>query len=133
MTVSQPSVERATEICRKAIEKHGRPAWVIHVPYRIRDLVPMETLHELLATGRRARHTYASRAMGREAILEWCKSNVFELVSVRHLTDIGGISQSSVRALIQERPDIFKKTDGRVYEIRDPKADREIDKRKKGQ
>jgi len=34
-----------------------------------------------------------------------------------------------VRTMISERADIFRKSDGRTYEIRDADADRKADKR----
>lgn len=125
----KPSVAQATEAVRRAIEKHGRPAWVTHVPYRIRELVPQGVLKELLDMSDKSTSTHIPRAYGREAIARWCATNVFAIVSVRELAEIGQISESSVRNFIRERPELFKKTEGFRYEVRDPKSDREIDKR----
>lgn len=130
----KPSTHEATEIVRRAIYEHGRPAWVTHVPYRFRQLVPIETMRELLNGPTQTQEIRNMPKDGREAILKWCESHVFALVRVKALAGIGGVSDSTVRNLIKERPDIFKKCrEGAAYEIRDPKADREIDKRKKVQ
>lgn len=126
----QPSTHEAIEIVRRAIDEHGRPAWITYVPFRIRELVPLATMRELLQGPPQSEDIRVMPKEGREAILQFCMNNVFELVTVNQLSRLAGISGSTVRNLIKERPDIFRQADWRSYEIRDPKADRAIDKRK---
>jgi len=49
-------------------------------------------------------------------------------VTVKELAAIGECSEATVRTLINDRRDIFRKSDGRKYEVRDPQADRENQK-----
>jgi len=65
---------------------------------------------------------------GKEAIVAWCRNNIFAEVTVKELAAIGECSEATVRSLINDRRDIFRKSDGRKYEVRDPQADRQYDK-----
>jgi hypothetical protein len=65
---------------------------------------------------------------GKEAVIAWCRNNIFAEVTVKELAAIGECSEATVRALINDRRDIFRKSEGRKYEVRDPKADRQNEK-----
>jgi hypothetical protein len=51
------------------------------------------------------------------------------VLTVKEIAEQAGVPQSAVRTMISERPDIFRKSDGRTYEVRDANADRQADKR----
>jgi hypothetical protein len=61
--------------------------------------------------------------------MSWAKENVFELVTIKQLAEIGEISDATARKIVTDRPDIFVKREGRQYEVRDPQADRKAEKK----
>jgi hypothetical protein len=111
----------------EAINTYGKPVWVAQVPKRVRDLVPNNIKAELLAQAQPS-EGWRTAQDGKQDIMSWCKNHVFELVTVKELAEIGDISEATVRKIVQDRPDIFVKREGRQYEIRDPQADRKADK-----
>ena len=117
------TIQEATTQVAEAIEKHGAPAWVAYVPTRIRRLVPAEIKTAMIATAK-VSEGWASKQDGRNRIIQWCKQNIFTEVTVKELAAIGECSEATVRTLINDRRDIFRKSDGRKYEVRDPEADR---------
>ena len=117
------TIQEATTQVAEAIEKHGAPAWVAYVPTRIRRLVPAEIKTAMIATAK-VSEGWASKQDGRNRIIQWCKQNIFAEVTVKELAAIGECSEATVRTLINDRRDIFRKSDGRKYEVRDPEADR---------
>ena len=111
----------------EAINTYGKPVWVAQVPKRVRDLVPSHIKAELLAQAQPS-EGWRTAQDGKQDIMSWCKNHVFELITVKELAEIGDISEATVRKIVQDRPDIFVKREGRQYEIRDPQADRKADK-----
>jgi hypothetical protein len=122
------TIEEAMEYIADTINEYGRPAWVGEVPTSIRQMVPHSIIAGFLATAKTSEGWGRPRD-GRDTILGWAKDNTFALTTVKELAEIGGVSEATVRTILGERPDIFRKSDGRKYEVRDPKADREADKR----
>lgn len=118
-----------------AIEAHGEPKWLAHVPFRVRRLVPAEVKQSLVA-GARVSDGWARQGdqlvFGRPdqgAVLrQWAAGNVFAIMTVREIAEAAEVTQTAVRKLIAERPDILRKSDGRTYEVRDPQADRAAEK-----
>jgi hypothetical protein len=117
------TIQEATTQVAEAIEKHGAPAWVAFVPIRIRKLVPAEIKSAMIATAK-VSEGWGSKQDGRNRIISWCKQNIFAEVTVKELAAIGECSEATVRTLINDRRDIFRKSDGRKYEVRDPQSDR---------
>lgn len=117
------SVADATAIVQDAIAQHGAPAWIAFVPMRIRKLVPAEIKRELIANAKTS-EGWSSKQDGRNRIVAWCANNLYKQVTVKELAIIGECSEATVRTLINDRRDIFRKSDGRKYEIRDPRIDR---------
>ena len=111
----------------EAINTYGKPVWVAQVPKRVRDLVPNNIKAELLVNAQPS-EGWRTAQDGKQDIMSWCKNHVFELITVKELAEIGDISEATVRKIVQDRPDIFVKREGRQYEIRDPQADRKADK-----
>jgi hypothetical protein len=111
----------------EAIEKYGAPVWVVKVPSRIRKLVPADIKAQMIATAK-VSEGWATKQDGRNRIIAWCKNNTFAEVTVKELAAIGECSEATVRTLINDRRDIFRKSDGRKYEVRNPEADRENQK-----
>jgi hypothetical protein len=119
--------EEAVRLVSEAIAEFGKPVWVANVPKAVRDRVPTETLRELLANARPSEGWRTARD-GVSDISAWAKENVFEIVTIKQLAEIGEVSEATVRKLVTDRPDIFKKIESRKYEIRDPQEDRKADK-----
>ena len=117
-----------TQQVEKAIDEHGRPNWVAYVPQRVRQQVPTETLVYLLANARWATQTLA-KADQQSKMEDWCMNNVFAEVTIADLMDVSGLSSVSVRNFIKDRPHLFRKLRRGVWEVRDPDADKEADKR----
>lgn len=109
-----------------AIDTHGIPVWVAHVTTRVRKLVPAHIKAELLANAKPS-DGWRNSQDSKKDILSWAKDNVFELVTIKQLAEIGKTTEAVARKTVTERPDIFVKREGREYEIRDPQADRKAD------
>jgi len=120
-------IDDAVREVTEAINTYGKPVWVAQVPKRVRDLVPNSIKSELLAQAQPS-ECWRTAQDGKQDIMSWCKNHIFELVTVKQLAEIGEISEATVRKIVQDRPDIFVKREGRQYEIRDPQADRKADK-----
>lgn len=63
-----------------------------------------------------------------ELIFAYAKRNLFVETSIDALAEQCGVSRANARKAVQGRPDIFRRKSSRVYEIRDPLADRTADK-----
>jgi len=61
-------------------------------------------------------------------IYSWCQENVFAQVTAAEIAELGEISYPTALKLIADRPDLFRKIKRGLYEVRDPKADREAEK-----
>lgn len=123
------TVAEATEMVVEAIDKYGSPCWVAYVPTRIRRMVPATIKAELIK-GAKASEGWGRQRDGRDTIIAWAKNNVYAEVTVKELAEIGEVSEATVRTLVKERMDIFRKIEGRKYEIRDPEEDRANDRRR---
>lgn len=126
----------AAEQIAAAIEEHGQPKWVCHVPMSVRAQVSNETKRELLATAKvsigwakQGDRLIFGRLDAREALRQWATQHIFEILTVKQIAESADVAQSAVRTMIEERPDIFRKSEGRTFEIRDPQEDRKTDKR----
>ena len=121
-----------------AIETHGVPKWVTVVPMSVRRQVAPDIKAQLLATAR-VSEGWSRQSDGRlvfgnspdtpNKLLAWAQANVFAVLTVKEIAVAAGVSRKTVRRYINDRADIFRKSDGRTYEVRDPNADRQADKR----
>lgn len=110
---------------REALENHGRPNWVAVVPVSMIIKTEPSELRELLAQYAPDKTTDDKyRTLDRYA-----KSNLYELVTVAHLSDISGLSESTVRKHLKEHPGTFRKINHTQYELRDAQADRQHERR----
>lgn len=131
-------VAEAIRIFTEAITTYGQPVYCAKVPVRIQNLVPLAIRKELLATSKVsegwAKDIDGSFVKGRldyrSVIIAWAKDKVFEQVTVKDIAEATGASQNIVRDVINDRPDIFRKSEGWTYEIRDPQADRKAGQKK---
>ena len=130
-------IAAATEEMRTAIETHGAPVWYVNISISQQALVPLEVRRSLLAAARTSEGWvnqngcwYKGRLDAREALRQWAERNVFAVMTVAEIAAAADVTQSQVRTMITERPDIFRKSEGRNYEIRDAQADRAAEKGK---
>jgi hypothetical protein len=73
------------------------------------------------------RMTRAEKVAG---VVKWTEDHVGEQVTLEKLMEIGDIAYSMAKKIVDDRPDIFWKVKRGIFEVRDPKADREADKAK---
>lgn len=135
MTHDERIAEATTRVVA-AIETYGKPVWCAKVTMTERALVPKQILRDALAAAnisegwsRQGDTIVFGRADSREVLRDWATRNLYAILTVREIADAAGVTASQVRTMIEERPDIFRKSDGRTYEVRDPNGDR---KREKG-
>lgn len=69
------------------------------------------------------------RADYRSMIERWCRDRLFEEVSVGQVAEVGCVSPSTARKFIEDRPDLFKRLGRSTWEVRDPRADRQFERR----
>lgn len=128
MEVKTTELENAIREVTEAIETYGTPVWIAHVPSRVRRLVPAQLKADLIALAKPS-EGWRKPQDGKNDIMSWAKENVYELVTIKQLAEIGDISEATVRKVVTDRPDIFVKREGRQYEVRDPQADRKAEKK----
>lgn len=68
------------------------------------------------------------RADKYQSILDWAKDKLFEQITPQDVMDVGEISYPTALKFIGDNPQVFRKIKRGLYEIRDPKADREAEK-----
>jgi len=61
-------------------------------------------------------------------VYQWCDENTYRQVTPLDVAEIGSISYPTALKVIKDRPDLFRNIKRGLYEVRDPKADREADK-----
>lgn len=113
---------------KEAIQTYGRPLWAAHVSWQVRAEVPIQDIARWLADAHQSPST-VTRTDQYESIVRWCRMNVFEEATIELLEKVSGLSAPSVRKFIKERPDLFRKLGRGVWEVRNPEADREHDRR----
>lgn len=130
-------IAAATDEMRTAVETYGLPVWYVKISTSRQALVPLEVRRTLLASARPSDGWvnqngcwYRGRLDAREVLRQWAAQNVFAVMTVAEIAAAATVTQSQVRTMITERGDIFRKSDGRTYEIRDPHADRAAEKGK---
>ena len=64
------------------------------------------------------------------AVIDWASENVGKQVTLQDLITEGEIAYSMAKKITEDRPDVFRKVKRGLFDIRDPKADREADKQK---
>lgn len=130
-------IAAATAEMRTVIETYGLPVWYVNMSPERAMLVPLEVRRSLYASARISDGWvnqngcwHRGRLDAREALRQWAERNVFALMTVAEIAAAADVTQSQVRTMITERPDIFRKSEGRNYEIRDAQADRAAEKGK---
>jgi len=130
------TIAAATTEMRNAVETYGMPVWYVKISTQRQALVPLEVRRTLLASARPSDGWvnqngcwYRGRLDAREVLRQWAAQNVFAVMTVAEIAAAADVTQSQVRTMIAERGDIFRKSDGRNYEVRDADADRKADKR----
>lgn len=67
------------------------------------------------------------RADKYQAIIDWAKNHLFEQVTTDQMVELGQFSYPTTLKFLQESP-YFRKVKKGLWEVRDPKADREAEK-----
>jgi hypothetical protein len=71
-----------------------------------------------------------SRAEKLDSVLKWASCNIGKQVTLQTLIEESDIAYSMAKKITEDRPDVFRKVKRGIFEIRDPKADRDADKSK---
>lgn len=103
-----------TEKVAAAIAEHGRPYWVAFVPMNVVREVPYSDLIALLAAS--PRHTDSDTRT--KEMLAWCDQNLFEMVTVREVAEMMGVSHPTAKKFILAHPHRFKFVKRGTYEVR---------------
>lgn len=69
-----------------------------------------------------------SRAEKQSLALDWASNNVGKQVTLDEIIKECDVSYSMAKKLTEDRLDVFRKVKRGLFEIRDPRADREADK-----
>jgi hypothetical protein len=69
-----------------------------------------------------------SRADRQNKVLSWAAANVGAQVDLTKLMEVGDVAYSMAKKITEDRPDVFRKIKRGLFDVRDPKADREADK-----
>jgi predicted transcriptional regulator len=119
------TVKEAEKLLREVTERYGTPVYIAHIPGRVRRLVPLDTRREILADARVSEGWEGIvRDQGRDKIIKWAEENTYELVTVKQLAEIGGVSENVARELVKRNPRMFRKSEGWTYEVRNPNDDK---------
>ena len=136
MSDAAAQVAAATDEMRTAVETYGMPVWYVKISTAKQRIVPLDVRRSILAAARPSEGWvnqngcwYKGRLDARETLRQWAAQNVYQVMTVAEIAAAADVTQSAVRTMISERADIFRKSDGRTYEVRDPNADRQADKR----
>lgn len=63
-----------------------------------------------------------------DLILHWAGENLFQHVTIDRLIQHLGVNRSAVRRVTTDRPDVFRRIERGLFEVRDPRSDRAADK-----
>lgn len=120
------TVQEAEQLLREVTARHGTPVYIAYIPGRVRRMVPVEIRREILADAHVSDGWEGLvREQGRDKIMQWTRDNVYQIVTVKQLAEIGGVSETVARDLIKKNPRIFRKSDGWTYEVRNPNDDKQ--------
>ena len=133
--VIQSNIDDALQEVTHAINMFGAPVWVAHVSKGTRDIVPTDIMRELINNAsisagwsyHRGQYVFG-RLDAKVILLEWAKANVFAVMTIKDIAQAAGVPQSTVRSMIDTRADVFRKSDGRTFEVRDAQVDRQKEK-----
>jgi hypothetical protein len=118
----------ATATMRTALDQHGMPLALCHVPIRVRNLVPTDVLRSLLDTYRNQRPSSNDIDDTPNKLIAWCDANPYQIVTTRELSEVGGCSQHTARKFIADNPHYFKRLNQYKHEVRNYREDRAHDK-----
>lgn len=71
-----------------------------------------------------------SRAEKLDSVIKWAAGNVGKQITLQALIEQSDVAYSMAKKIVDDRPDVFRKVKRGLFEIRDPKADRQADKTK---
>ena len=126
MQITTP--DQATRAMREALNEHGMPLALCHVPIRVRNLIPTATLREMLDVARSATAAPVKVVDIKTPMADWCDANPYVIVTTRELAEIAGCSQNVARKFIADNPNRFKRVDQYKHEVRNYREERARDK-----
>lgn len=125
MTVNRKAEIERAQACREVGKRNGWSDQQIITYYSIDRDVAAEVFEGVqVEPPRRQRRTDYRRLIER-----WCAERLFEEVGVAQVAEAGCVSVATARKLIEDRPDLFRRVARSKWEVRDPKADRQFERR----
>lgn len=119
----------AARAMREALDTHGMPLALCHVPIRVRNLVPPAALRSMLDHYRNQQPVApANPDQARDQMTKWCDQHPYHIITTRELAEAVGCSQHTVRKFIADQPHYFKRINQYKYEVRNFRDDRAHDK-----
>lgn len=104
----------AEDVFRRGVEVLGLPRAMVVLSIRERDLIPLATRSEIMASGRR---TDLSPEDKIQSFMN-DSDNTYKEFTVAELAELIGVPGGKVREYMRNYGWRFKKSDGRKYEIR---------------
>lgn len=125
MTVNRTAEIDRARACREVGQRNGWSERQIIAYYSIDKDVAAEVFGPIETEAPR-RHR---RVDHRRMIERWCADRVFEEVTVAQVAEAGCVSPATARKFIEDRADLFKRLGRSTWEVRDPQADRQFERR----
>lgn len=125
MTVSRTAEIDRAKACREVGQRNGWSDRQIIAYYSIDKSVADEVFGQVEVQPTR-RH---KRADYRRMIERWCAERLFEEVTVGQVAEAGCVSPATARKFIEDRADLFRRLGRSTWEVRDPQADRQFERR----
>lgn len=70
-----------------------------------------------------------SRADKVRNVMNWAAENVGEEITLDKIMEVGDVAYSMAKKITEDRPDVFRRIKRGCFSVRDPKADREADRK----
>jgi hypothetical protein len=128
MDTKTETAEQATLDMQIALEQHGMPLALCHIPIRVRNLIPAATLRKMLDESRQLAATPPTMAAIKQPLNVWCDADPYVVVTTRFLAEVAECSQNVARKYIADNPHRFKRIDQYKHEVRNYVEERAIDK-----
>jgi hypothetical protein len=123
------TAHHATVAMRQALQEHGLPTALCHIPIRVRKLIPDNVLRDLLNEARRTQPAATPTTdTAEQTLIAYCDNHPYVIITTRALADVAGCSQHTVRKFITNHPQYFKRFNQYKWEIRNYKEERQHDK-----
>ena len=120
------TAETAEQIMWSALREYGLPKWCAYMSIIERQAIPQARRAEILEMARYDASIEKSDDIVYEMMKRWCADNLFVHLTQQTLGDEIGITPERAHRLMMANTDRFRKIQRGLWEVRDPRADRNI-------